>query len=73
MVYSLIIKDNTVINKTVGNSVRTDYPFPYDLILEDVNKNVCIGSTYDPITGEFSFVGQPYEDQTDNLDENPNP
>jgi hypothetical protein len=63
MVYSLIIKDNIVINKTVGNSVRTDYPFPYDLILEDVNKNVGIGSTYNPLTGEFSDLKAPYEEE----------
>jgi len=58
-VYSLIIKDNIVINRAVGATLITDYPFPYDLILEDVNKNVCIGAIYDPATGTFSEVGIP--------------
>jgi hypothetical protein len=61
MVYSLIIKDNVVINRAVGATLLTDYPLPYDLILEDINKNVCMGSTYDPVTGEFSFTGIPQD------------
>lgn len=69
MVYSLIIKSNIVINKTVGKTLRTDYPFPYDLIIEDVNKNVMIGSIYDPITGEFSVVGEPYPEFEEPLSE----
>jgi hypothetical protein len=63
MKYSLIIKDNVVINKVVGETLLTFYPFPFDLIIEDVNQNVLIGSIYDPITGEFSMVGEPYEQQ----------
>lgn len=63
MIYSLIIKNNIVINKTIGEKVLESYPFSYDLILEDVNKNVMIGSTYDPITGTFSVVGAPYPDE----------
>jgi|LakMenE01Jun11ns_1017448.scaffolds.fasta_scaffold9859551_2 hypothetical protein len=62
MVYSLIIKNNVVINRTIGTTILTDYPLPYDLILEDVNKNICIDSEYNPITGEFSFTGIPQED-----------
>jgi len=62
MVYSLIIKNNIVINKTVGNELLDSYPFPYDLILEDINKNVQIGATYDPNTGTFSLIGDPYEE-----------
>lgn len=61
MVYSLIIKDNIVINRAVGATLITDYPFPYDLILEDVNKNVCMGAIYDPVNGTFSEVGIPQD------------
>lgn len=60
MVYSLIIKDNVVINKTIGNELLTTYPFPYDLIVEDINQNVMIDSTYDPATGTFTMIGVPY-------------
>jgi hypothetical protein len=62
MVYTLIILNNIVINRVVGHTVLTDYPFPYDLLLEDVNKNVCIDAVYNPVTGEFSFTGIPQED-----------
>lgn len=61
MVYSLIIKDNIVINRVVGHTMLTDYPFPYDLLLEDVNKNVCIDAVYNPVTGEFSETGIPQD------------
>jgi hypothetical protein len=69
MVYSLIIKDNVVINRAVGATLLTDYPFPYDLILEDINKNVCMGSAYNPVTGEFSETGIPQEDLEQNFGE----
>ena len=69
MVYSLIIKDNIVINRAVGATLLTDYPLPYDLILEDVNNNVCMGSAYNPVTGEFSFTGIPQEDLEQNFEE----
>jgi hypothetical protein len=61
MVYTLIILNNIVINRVVGPTVLTDYPFQYDILLEDVNKNVCIDAVYNPVTGEFSFTGIPQD------------
>jgi hypothetical protein len=65
MIYLLIIKNNVVINKLVGDNIIIDYPFPYDLIIEDVNLNVKIGSIYNPLDGTFSDLGNPY-DELDN-------
>ncbi len=65
MIYSLIIRNNIVINKTVGNELLTSYPFPYDLIIQDVNENVKIGSTYNPINGTFTDLGAPYEENNE--------
>jgi hypothetical protein len=66
MIYSLIIRNNIVINKTIGNELLTTYPFPYDLIIQDVNENVLIDSTYNPVNGTFTLIGAPYNNENGN-------
>lgn len=62
--YFCIIKNGAVTNRVVASSIfDIDYKLPYDLIVEDVNKNVIIGSLYDSQTGVFTSVGNPlYEE-----------
>ena len=66
--YSLIIKNNIVVDKCVSTSIVNWHPINPDLILEDINKNVPIGAEYNPQTGEFNVIARPY-DEENNLDE----
>lgn len=63
MKYYCIIDDNTVIDRIVvdDNATEITYAFPHDLIVEDTEKKVMIGSSYDPLTGVFSSVGVPQD------------
>jgi hypothetical protein len=62
--YFCIIKNGTVINRIVALSVEyIDYKLPYDLIVEDIDKNVIIGSLYDSQTGIFTTVGNPLDEE----------
>ena len=54
MKYYLIIKDNYVINRVAwGGITNWEYPFPHDLIIEDINCNVGIGDWYEESEGIF--------------------
>ena len=62
--YFCIIKNGTVVNRIVSRSIEDIvYPFSYDLIVEDVNKNVIIGSTYNSETGVFTTLGNPLDEE----------
>ena len=52
--YWAIIKGGYVIARVVWDGVTPwQYPYPYDLMIEDTNQNVGIGSWYDPVEGVF--------------------
>jgi hypothetical protein len=62
--YFCIIKNETVVNRIVSRSIEDIvYPFSYDLIVEDVNKNVIIGSSYNSETGVFTTLGNPLDEE----------
>jgi hypothetical protein len=62
--YFCIIKNGTVVNRIVSRSIEDIvYPFSYDLIVEVVNKNVIIGSTYNSETGVFTTLGNPLDEE----------
>jgi len=48
----VIIKDNYVINRIVADSDFV-YPFPHDLMIEDVDTNIHIGDWYEESEGIF--------------------
>jgi hypothetical protein len=52
MVYA-ILKDGYVINRIVADAMPSDYPFPHDLIIEDVNTCIFIGDWYEESEGIF--------------------
>jgi hypothetical protein len=46
--YWCIIKGGYVIAKIIWDGVTPyEYPYPYDLMVQDVNENVSIGSWYE--------------------------
>lgn len=57
MKYYVIVKDNIVIDKIVGDP---HYNLPHDLIIEDINRDIQITAIYNPDDGTFSKVGNPY-------------
>lgn len=66
MIYC-IIKDNYVVNRIISDSVPTNYPWPHDLIVEDVNTNLHIGDWYEESEALFYRpIGIP-EDWPDSL------
>ena len=62
--YYCIIVGGVVVNRIVANSISDIvYPFSYDQIVEDVNKDVIIGSSYNSQTGVFTIVGNPLDEE----------
>lgn len=52
--YWLVIKDGYVINRVTWDGITNwVYPFPHDLVIEDINNNVGIGDWYDEAEGIF--------------------
>lgn len=52
--YWLVIKDGYVINRVTWDGITNwEYPFPHDLVIEDINNNVGIGDWYDEADGIF--------------------
>ena len=62
--YYCIINSGVVVNKIVANSIEEIvYPFAHTHIVEDVNRNVMIGSLYNIETGVFTLIGNPIEEE----------
>lgn len=52
MIYC-IIKDNYVVNRVVSDLQPIDYPWPHDIIVEDISAKVNIGDWYEESEGIF--------------------
>lgn len=48
-----IIRDNYVVNRIVADAMPTDYPWPHDAIIEDVEQCIFIGDWYEASEGIF--------------------
>ena len=62
--YYCIVNSGVVVNKIVANSIEEIvYPFAHTHIIEDVNRNVIIGSFYDSQTGVFESLGNTTQEE----------